>query len=232
MEIDWKIAVPLIVGLITLLVTIYFKRHEITSIKHKKISDRLSSSIQYFEKYYEAGQTNQLVLDRAAQDLAKCVFVNHALANKLIDLHQNFLIDFDEMIFIFEDGHYYLEFKKCKEIDVKKDIYIKPFWILGLGFRKGLFVLGYFIFAFIGIMLLFTILNKGLGTSPLAWILSVVSIIFSTFFIISALFFLTLESRLAQASKFIVRLVDADEKYKKIEMPKRIILLSKNEKPS
>lgn len=232
MQIDWKIVLPLIVGLITILVTIYFKRHEITSLKHKKISDRLSSSIQYFEKYYEPGQTNQLVLDRAAQDLAKCVFVNHAIVNKLIDLHQNFLLDFDEMIFLFDDGHYYIEFKKSKELDVNKNIYIKPFGKFGLVLRKGLFIFGYFIFAFIGLMLFSAVLYVGLGTSAIAWILSVALIIISIFFIVIAFFFLTFESRLSQASKFIKRLLDADEKYKKIERPKRIILLQKNEKPS
>lgn len=232
MEIDWKIVGPLFVGLCTLLITIFFKRYEITSLKHKKISDRLSSSVQYFEKYYDAGQTNQLILDRAAQDLAKSPFVNHAFVNKLIDLHQNFLLDFDEMIFHFEEGRRYIEFKKGKEFEVKSDIYIKPFWKFGLKFRKALFILGYFVFCIIGSVFIGTFLNSGVGKLPAEWIVSFSRIVFGLLFILGALLCLVFESQLKQASKFIVKLSDADERYKKIEKPKRIILLSRNEKPS
>lgn len=232
MELDWKLVSPIIVALFTLFITIFFKRHEITSFKHKKISDRLTSSIQYFEKYYEEGQTNQLILDRAAQDLAKCSFVNHSLVNKLIDYHQNFLLDFDEVILLFEDGHRYIEFKKDRLINIQMDIYVKPFWKLSVAFRKGLFLFGYFIFAFIGLTLLSSIFFGGLGSAPASWILSVTLIIISIFFIIMAFFFLALESRLTQAAKFIKCLVDADKKYKKIEKPKRIILLVDKRKPS
>lgn len=101
-----------IAGIIIAIITLFLKRHEITSLKHKKISDRLASSIQYFEKYYERGQSNQLVLDRAAQDLAKSPNVDHNLVNKLIELHQNYLINFDRMFFLFDDGIQYISYKK------------------------------------------------------------------------------------------------------------------------
>ena len=52
MDIDWKLVAP-IAGALVAIITLFLKRHEITSLKHKKISDRLVSSIQYFEKYYE-----------------------------------------------------------------------------------------------------------------------------------------------------------------------------------
>lgn len=235
MEIDWKIVVPVIgalVGLITLFITIFFKRHELTSLKHKKISDRLSSSTQYFQKYYEEGQTNQLELDRAAQDLAKCVFVNHALVNKLIDYHQNFLVDFDEMIFIFEDGHHYIQFKKDKNLNVRKDLEIKTFWNLGIKVRKGLFVLGYFIFALLGILLFSGVIFLATSGVKVSLILNIAFILVSILFIFLAFFFLLLEDRLRQADRFIQKIYEADTKYKKIEKPKRIILLSRNEKPS
>lgn len=35
MEIDWKLAAPL-AGIIIAIITLFLKRHEITSLKHKK----------------------------------------------------------------------------------------------------------------------------------------------------------------------------------------------------
>lgn len=149
MDIDWKLAAP-IAGIIIAIITLFLKRHEITSLKHKKISDRLVSSIQYFEKYYERGQTNQLVLDRAVQDLAKSPKVDHNLVNKLIELHQNYLINFDQMILLFDDGIQYIVYKKRQTLDLSKDLLIKPFLYLGSTPRRYLFMAGYFIFAFVG----------------------------------------------------------------------------------
>ena len=225
MEIDWKLIAP-IAGIFITIITLFLKRHEITSLKHKKISDRLASSVQYFEKYYERGQTNQLVLDRAAQDLAKSPNVDHNLVNRLIELHQNYLINFDRMILLFDDGVQYIIYKKRQTLDLSKDLLIKPFLNLGSTPRRYLFIAGYFIFAFIGGMLLWVVINS-IGVQ---FIVNIVFIFASFILIALALLCLVLEDKLQSASDFVKELKEADEKYKAMEKPKTIILLSRNDK--
>lgn len=225
MEIDWKLAAP-IAGIIIAIITLFLKRHEITSLKHKKISDRLASSIQYFEKYYERGQTNQLVLDRAAQDLAKSPNVDHNLVNKLIELHQNYLINFDRMIFLFDDGIQYISYKKGQALNLSKDLLIKPFLYLSPTPRRYVFMAGYFIFAFFGGMLFLVVINS----TGIQAVINVAFLVISLAFIALALLCLVLEDRLKNASDFIKELKEADEKYKAMERPRTIILLSGNNK--
>ena len=225
MEIDWKLAAP-IAGIIIAIITLFLKRHEITSLKHKKISDRLASSIQYFEKYYERGQTNQLVLDRAAQDLAKSPNVDHNLVNKLIELHQNYLINFDRMIFLFDDGIQYISYQKGQAVDLSKDLLIKPFLYLSPPPRRYVFMAGYFIFAFLGGMLFLVVINS----TGIQVVINLGFLVISLAFIALAFLCLVLEDRLKNASDFIKELKEADDKYKAMERPRTIILLSGNNK--
>ncbi|OTG94238.1 hypothetical protein [Acinetobacter sp. ANC 3832] len=227
MEIDWKIVAP-IVGAFVAILTLFFKRHEVTSLKHKKISDRLASSIQYFEKYYEKGQTNQLVLDRAAQDLAKSPNVDHNLVNQLIEFHQNYLVDFDQMILLFDEGSRYISYQKGQTLNISKDLSIKPFIFLKLNWRRYIFITGYFIFAFLGLLLFVVLVN----IKEVQIIVLLVLIIWSVVFIAFALLFLMLEDSLKQAENFIKQLDIANKKYTTIEKPKTIILLDRNGKPS
>ncbi|MNG44756.1 hypothetical protein D3C78_46890 [compost metagenome] len=227
MEIDWKLVAPIAAAFVAI-ITLFLKRHEITSLKHKKISDRLASSIQYFEKYYDKGQTNQLILDRAAQDLAKSPNVDHNLANKLIDFHQNYLVNFDRMIFLFDQGIAYISYKKGQTLNISKDISIKPFMFLNPNFRRYLFIAGYFIFASLGVFLLLVIVNP----IKLQIIVNTAFIFVSITFIALAFLCLILEDKLKDADDFIKELNIANEKYKKIEKPKTIILLDRNGKPS
>ena len=225
MEIDWKLAAP-IAGIIIAIITLFLKRHEIASLKHKKNSDRLASSIQYFEKYYECGQTNQLVLDRAAQDLAKSPNVDHNLVNKLIELHQNYLINFDRMIFLFDDGIQYISYQKGQAVDLSKDLLIKPFLYLSPTPRRYVFMAGYFIFAFLGGMLFLVVINS----TGIQVVINLAFLVISLAFIALAFLCLVLEDRLKNASDFIKELKEADEKYKAMERPRTIILLSGNNK--
>lgn len=227
MDIDWKLVAP-IVGALVAIVTLFLKRHEITSLKHKKISDRLSSSIQYFEKYYERGQTNQLVLDRAAQDLAKSPNVDHNLVNKLIELHQNYLVNFDRMIFLFDYGIQYISYKKGQTLDISRDLTIKPFPFLSPIIRRYLFIAGYFIFASLGLFLLLAIINS----SSSQVIVNIALMVISLAFVALAFLCLVLEDRLKDADDFIKELNAANEKYKVIEKPRTIILLDRSGKPT
>lgn len=227
MELDWKLVAP-IVGALVAIITLFLKRHEITSLKHKKISDRLASSIQYFEKYYERGQTNQLVLDRAAQDLAKSSNVDHNLVNKLIEFHQNYLLNFDQMIFLFDEGNRYISYSKGQEFNISNDLSIKPFMSIRPNHRRYIFMAGYFIFAFTG-LLLFVVLTN---IKNVQVIMLLAIFVWSAIFMAFALLFLVLENSLKRADDFIKELNTANDKYKAIEKPRTIILLDRNGKPS
>jgi len=227
MEIDWKLVAPL-AGALVAIITLFLKRHEITSLKHKKISDRLSSSIQYFEKYYEKGQTNQLVLDRAAQDLAKSPNVNHNLVNKLIEFHQNYLVNFDYMVSLFDQGYQFITYKKGQTLNIESDLSIKPFLFLAPNWRRFLFVIGYFIFASSGSMLFLVLINSKDVQFMTALIMAVISLVL----IFLGFLFLMLEDKIKQANNFIEKINEANEKYKAMDKPRTIILLSNRSKPS
>ncbi|WP_228200175.1 hypothetical protein [Acinetobacter tianfuensis] len=186
----------------------------------------MTSSIQYFDKYYERGQTNQLVLDRVAQDLAKSPNVDHNLVNKLIELHQNYLINFDRMIFLFDEGIQYISYKKGEVMDLSKDLFIKPFLYLSPTPRRYVLMTGYFIFAFLGGMLFLVVINS----TGIQVVINLAFIVISLVFIALALLCLVLEDRLKNASDFIKELKKADKKYMEIERPRTIILLSGNNK--
>lgn len=227
MEIDWKLVAP-IAGALAAIITLFLKRHEITSLKHKKISDRLTSSIQYFEKYFERGQTNQLVLDRAAQDLAKSPNVDHNLVNKLIEFHQNYLVNFDHMVTLFDDGYQFINYKKGQTLNIESDLSIKPLWFLTPKWRRFLFVIGYFIFASSGAMLLLYLISL----KNVHFITVLIMIIISLALISLGFLFLMLEDRIKQANNFIIKINEANAKYKAIDKPRTIILLTNRSKPS
>jgi hypothetical protein len=227
MEIDWKLVAPIAAAFVAI-ITLFLKRHEITSLKHKKISDRLASSIQYFEKYYDKGQTNQLILDRAAQDLAKSPNVDHNLVNKLIDFHQNYLVNFDHMIFLLDAGNRYISYKKGQTLNISKDLSIKPFMFFNPKFRRYLFIAGYFIFATFGLLLFLALITS----KDVQFVINIAIFVVSLVFIAFAFLFLILEDSLKDADDFIKKINKVNEKYKSIEKPKTIILLARNSKPS
>lgn len=200
MEIDWKLVAP-IAGALAAIITLFLKRHEITNLKHKKISDRLTSSIQYFEKYFEKGQTNQLVLDRAAQDLAKSPNVDHNLVNKLIELHQNYLVNFDHMVTLFDDGYQFINYKKSQTLNIESDLSIKPLLFLTPNWRRFLFVVGYFIFATSGAMLFLLVVNL----KDVQFMTALIMVVISLALISLGFLFLMLEDRIKQANNFIIK---------------------------
>ncbi|MDR6630613.1 hypothetical protein J2X86_002669 [Acinetobacter lwoffii] len=225
MEMDWKLVAP-ITGVMIAIITLFLKRHEITNLKHKKISDRLVSSIQYFEKYYDSGNVNQLVLDRAAQDLAKSSNVDHNLVNKLIEFHQNYLVSFDHMIFLFDQGINYISYTKGQTLNISQDLSVKPFLSLNATFRRYVLIGGYFVFASLGMVLLLVL---GYSSSIQVFV-SIGFIFISVVFIALALLCLVLEDQLKDAVDFINKINEANVKYKNIKKPKTIILLERNGK--
>ncbi|GAB03216.1 MULTISPECIES: hypothetical protein [Acinetobacter] len=227
MEIDWKLVAP-VVGSLVAIITLFFKLHEITSFKHKKISDRLASSIQYFDKYFEKGQTNQLVLDRAAQDLAKSPHVDHNLVNKLIEFHQNYLVNFDHMVSLFDGGYQFITYKKSQTLNIGSDLSIKPLLFLTPIWRRFLFVMGYFIFATSGAMLFLLLVSS----EDVQFITALIMVVISLALMSLGFLFLMLEERIKHANNFVIKINEANAKYKAIDKPRTIILLSNRSKPS
>lgn len=130
------------------------------------------------------------------------------------------------MILLFDDGVQYIIYKKRQTLDLSKDLLIEPFLNLGSTPRRYLFIAGYFIFAFIGGMLLWVVINS-IGVQV---IVNIVFIFISFILIALALLCLVLEDKLQSASDFVKELKEADEKYKAMEKPRTIILLSRNDK--
>ena len=81
-------------------------------------------------------------------------------------------------------------------------------------------------FAFLGGMLFLVVINS----TGIQVVINLGFLVISLAFIALAFLCLVLEDRLKNASDFIKELKEADEKYKAIERPRTIILLSGNNK--
>lgn len=102
-----------IVGLLGALVGIigiFFKRQEITALAHKDYTAKLDSTNRFFENFFEKYGVRRLVLDRAAQELARLDYVDYDFICYLVKLHEARLINLDQIIRLYKSGRKFIEY--------------------------------------------------------------------------------------------------------------------------
>lgn len=217
-DIDWKVVGPILAAMAAIWM-VYFKREEILSLRHKDFTTKLDSTIRFFKDFYKNTKEKKLVLDRAAQDIAKLNFVDFKSMNFLITLHELELLNFDEMIDLYRRGKKFISYDpNCKNVSAES-FKLKLKNNNSVKYHVIKFNILYFVSAFFCIFPLFfsswfvQILN--VGKAPvLAWILGIIYFIATFILAVRSLFD---SSDLRDADTFIHKLNKADQEYKKIE---------------
>jgi hypothetical protein len=148
MEITHVIA---IIGSIVGILGIFFKREEILSLRGKDFTARLDSTVRFFRDFYSNTDEKKLVLDRAAQEVVRLDFVDFKFIKYLIELDEQYLINFDEILNHYRRGKDFIKYDSLnKEIDINNFILQVPKG-RSVKTQVKLYNLYYFICAFIGL---------------------------------------------------------------------------------
>lgn len=218
-ELDWKIVGPILAALAAIWM-VYFKREEIVSLRHRDFTTKLDSTIRFFKDFYKNSEEKKLVLDRAAQDIARLNFVDFKSTSYLITLHENELINFDEIIDLYRRGKKFIDYDaNCKEVcaesfklNLKNN---KSFKVQIMMFNVQYFISAFF-FAFPLFFSNWLLVTLNLSNAPiLIWIMAFIYLIGTFILAISSLFD---SSDLRGADSFIKKLIKADDEYYKIQM--------------
>lgn len=207
---DW---IPVLAG-IAAVIGIFYKREEVLSLRHKDFTTRLDSSIRFFDEFYQNENKNKLVLDRAAQDVAKSDLMDFKFLCFLIKLDENYLIKFDEVIRHYKIGVEFIDYSLGnKDVDSSSFILKIP---KNRSMKKQTFYynLQYFIFAFIACVpfLLSPWFSNFLlkETTPFIFFICLVLLLIVS--MLAAVVALLQSSSLAHANKFIEKIKEADSK--------------------
>lgn len=96
--------------------TLYYKKTEILSLTHKDFTARLDSTIRFYKDFFGKTGANKLILDRAAQELARLDYVDFDFICYLIKLHDTRLIDLDQMIRLYREGRKFIIYTPQKDV--------------------------------------------------------------------------------------------------------------------
>ncbi|MBJ9953034.1 hypothetical protein I5735_08285 [Acinetobacter baumannii] len=217
-ELDWIVVGPILAAMAAIWM-VYFKREEIVSLRHKGFTTKLDSTIRFFKDFYKNTNEKKLVLDRAAQDVAKLSFVDFKTINYLITLHEHELVNLDEMLNFYRRGRKFIHYDASSQKINSENFRLKIKDNSSVRFQAFKYTTYYFISAFFCIFPLFfsswfvQILNA--AKAPfIVWILAALYFIATFMLAIRSLFD---TSDLRDADTFIQKLKEADQEYKKIE---------------
>lgn len=217
-ELDWKVIAPIMAAMAAIWM-VYFKREEILSLRHKDFTTKLDSTIRFFKEFYKNPNEKKLVLDRAAQDIAKLNFVDFKSMNYLVTLHEHELLNFDEMIDLYRRGKKFIDYDPNCKIVSAESFKLKLKNNKSVKFHIIKYNVEYSITAFFFLFPLFfsdwflTTLN--INKAPLSvWVLVVFYFIGMLILAVSSLFN---SSDMRDAEKFIEKLIKANIEYEKIQ---------------
>lgn len=88
--------------------TLYYKRTEILALTHKDYTAKLDSTIRFNRDFFNKEGVSKLILDRAAQELARLDYVDYDFICYLIKLHDARLLDLDQMIRLYRNGRKFI----------------------------------------------------------------------------------------------------------------------------
>ncbi|WP_187349236.1 MULTISPECIES: hypothetical protein [Acinetobacter] len=198
------------------IVGIFFKREEILALKNKDYTAKLDSTIRFFKEFYGNNDHRKLVLDRAAQEVVRLDVVDYRLVEYLIILDEQYLINIDEILQHYRNGHKFIEYLPSSEKLSAKSFKLKIKKNRSL--KKQIFIYNaqYFIFAsLICIPLVFSSWFYNFLTAKNTPFLFVVfTAIYSVFGLLAAVMALFEGTDLNHADQFITKLQNADKQYR------------------
>ncbi|MDV7619340.1 hypothetical protein R4670_11880 [Acinetobacter baumannii] len=147
---DLDITIKLALGLVAIW-TLYYKRTEIIALGHKDFSAKLESTTRFFKDFYAPNMKNKLEKDRAAQDLARLDYVDYNLVIYLVKLHERKLINFDQILIHYKNGHKFIIYRSEENLS-SKNFKLKIKEGRPIRIQAFIFVAQYIFFAFLFIM--------------------------------------------------------------------------------
>lgn len=211
---DFKDFIPLLTGIVAIL-GIFYKREEVLSLRHKDFTARLDSTIRFFNEFYEVENQKKLILDRAAQDVAKSDLIDFKFLCFLIKLDEKFLIKLDEMVRLYKQGNDFIDYNYDKNEVNSNNFSLKVPNNRSVKRQIRLFNIQYFIYAFaVCIPFIFSswFLDFFLKrTTPFIFIICISLFMFLGF--CAAIISLLQASSLGQADQFIRKIKAADQQF-------------------
>ncbi|WP_445403883.1 hypothetical protein [Acinetobacter vivianii] len=107
----------------TTMFMVFYKGKELQSLYENNLGKKLKSSIDYDENFFRnitKKEYSKNVKDAAACDLVGSENVDAFLVNLLLEFHERGLVDLNEMIFLFKQGHRFGYLKYDKNNNVYK----------------------------------------------------------------------------------------------------------------
>lgn len=191
----------------------------------KRESDAIGNQISaedYLKNCYDNNENSNWCKDDLAQKLTRIIGMNHTLNNRLIELHENDLIDYHRFLNYYRNGSTQIRFIKSDHVSFIRDIQFSP--ILKSTYKLEKFVLG--VMFLLGLVLLLipiyevsriSLQNKELNFIEL---FNVTCIFLEGIIIICvALYFKRI---IENAYLFVTLLHEAEVKFLKIKSPKKV----------
>ncbi|WP_125518648.1 hypothetical protein [Acinetobacter pittii] len=118
----------------------YTKKRELESL-----GEQISAE-EYLKKCYENEEFSTWVKDNLAQKFTRILTMNHIINNRLIELHENNLINYNNLIKYYRYGHPQIRFIISDHISFIRDIQFLPIvktsYTTEMFFLKSMYILG------------------------------------------------------------------------------------------
>lgn len=198
------------------IVGIFFKREEILALKNKDYTAKLDSTIRFFKEFYGNNDHRKLVLDRAAQEVVRLDIVDYRLVEYLIILDEQYLINIDEILQHYRNGHKFIEYLPSSEkLSAKRfKLKLKKDWSV----KKQIFFYNAQYFGFASVVCIPFIFSSWvynfLTAKNTPFLFIVFTAIYVIFGLLAAIMALFEGTDLSHADQFITKLQNADKQYK------------------
>lgn len=187
------------------------------------------SSEEYLAKCYDNNNYNKWVKDNLAQRFTRILKINHIILNRLIELHENNLIDYNCLLKYYRYGNTQIRFVQSDHVSFIRDIQFLPF--IKTSYRKEMFFLNCVLI--LGLLPIFISFFEFTSI-----ILENKDVKFFDFFYFCILFLQGVIvfyvsvyfKRIARnANLFVTKLHEAEVEFLKIKNPKQVKKLNRNE---
>lgn len=136
-----------IIGVIFTVLAGWIAWKEYTKKQELELLGSQISAEEYLEKCYKNNELSIWVKDNLAQKFTRILKMNHIINNRLIELYENNLIDYNDLIKCYRYGHPQIRFMISDHISFIRDIQFLPIvrtsYTAEIFFLKSMYILGF-----------------------------------------------------------------------------------------
>lgn len=211
-----------IVGVIFTVLAGWIAWREYTKKRELELLGDQISAEEYLKKCYKNNDTSSWTKDNLAQKFTRILAMNYIINNRLIELHENNLIIYNELIKYYRYGHSQIRFIRSSHISFIRDIQFLPIvktsYITEILFLKSLCLFGFLpLFISFYEFSLIALENKSFKSFDIFYFL--ILFLQGAIIIFVSLYF---KRVVENANLFVTKLHEAEVLYQKIKQPKQI----------